>query len=225
MHSLLAQPIANLVPIAVHSAVTRGTVIAARQRLVRSRKEEQMRRLLIGLTAISMCLAAPFTASAQERVPHAESTAVGIDVGVFLPQADQFDRSPLVNVFYEYYVTPRVSLRSDFGWANPGFKGGGSESLKQVPLRLDVNYNWEGGRWHPFVGAGVGAYFLQFKADNGQTFGETETKFGLNYGGGIEYFLHRALTLKGEGRYHAVASTRGQSPSGFALSVGLKTYF
>jgi len=184
-----------------------------------------MRRLLIGLTAISMCLAAPFTASAQERVPHAESTAVGIDVGVFLPQADQFDRSPLVNVLYEYYVTPRVSLRSDFGWANPGFKGGGSESLKQVPLRLDVNYNWEGGRWHPFVGTGIGAYFLQSK-DNGQPFGRSQTKAGVNFGGGLEYFINRTVTFKGEGRYHNIATPLGgPDPSGWAVTGGMKTYF
>jgi opacity protein-like surface antigen len=83
---------------------------------------------------------------------------------------------------------------------------------------------WEGGRWHPFVGTGVGAYFLQFRS-NGSTIGETETGFGLNTGGGLEYFFNRSVALKGEGRYHAVTNARGLDPSGIALTAGLKTYF
>ena len=66
--------------------------------------------------------------------------------------------------------------------ADPSFDGGGN-SLRQVPLRADLNYNWERGRWHPFVGTGVGAYFLQNKGSNGTAFGNQETKFGFNLGG------------------------------------------
>ena len=183
-----------------------------------------MRRLIVGSLVLGLCVTVPVLALAQERVPHAGSTAVGIDVGAFVPTADQLDNSLLVNVLYEYYVTPRVSLRTGFGWADPAFKGTGIDSLRQLPLRLDVNYNWEGGRWHPFVGTGAGAYFMQFR-NNGQSFGQTETKFGLNSGGGMEYFLNRNVALKAEGRYHAIANARGQEPSGVALTAGLKTYF
>jgi opacity protein-like surface antigen len=130
----------------------------------------------------------------------------------------------LLNFLYEYYVTPRVSVRADFGWSNPSLDAGGLDSLRQLPLRFDVNYNWEGGRWHPFVGTGVGVYFMQFRA-NDETIGDTETKFGLNTGGGIEYFFNRSVALKGEGRYHAIANARGMDPSGLALTAGLKTYF
>ena len=131
----------------------------------------------------------------------------------------------LVNALLEYYVTPRVSLRTSFGLTDPGHRTEAADSLRQVPLRLDVNYNWEGGRWHPFVGAGVGAYFLQFK-DNDQPFGDSETKAGFNLGGGMEYFFNRTLAFKGEGRYHILGKAQGgQDPSGLALTAGLKTYF
>ena len=183
-----------------------------------------MRRTLSGFIASALILAGPLSATAQERIPHEGTTAVGVDVGVFAPMADQLDNSMVVNVLYEYYVTPRVSLRTGFGWANPSYKGGALDSLRQVPLRLDVNYNWEGGRWHPFVGTGVGAYFLQFQ-QNGQTFGDTETAFGLNTGGGVEYFFARNATIKGEARYHAITDTRAQDPSGLVMTIGLKTYF
>src|SRR5262249_16528662 len=131
----------------------------------------------------------------------------------------------IVNALLEYYVTPRVSLRTVFGLTDPGFRTESSDSLRQIPLRADVNYNWEQGKWHPFVGAGVGAYFLQLK-DNGRAFGQSETKAGVNLGGGVEYFTSRTVALKGEARYHIIDRARtGQDPSGLVLTGGLKKYF
>ena len=183
-----------------------------------------MRQVAIGLLIVGALLGVPGSTAAQERVPQAGTTAAGIDVGAFIPTNDGLSNSLLLNVLYEYYVTPRVSFRTDFGWSNPAFTGGGVDSLRQMPLRFDVNYNWEGGRWHPFVGTGVGLYFMQFRADE-EAIGGTETRFGLNTGGGIEYFFNRSVAVKGEGRYHAVANARGMDPSGIALTMGLKTYF
>jgi opacity protein-like surface antigen len=54
-------------------------------------------------------------------------------------------------------------------------------------------------------------YFLQFRS-NQQALGDTQTKFGLNAGGGIEYFVHRQVAVKGEGRYHAITNTHGRVP-------------
>ena len=108
---------------------------------------------------------------------------------------------------------------------DPGFSRESTDSLRQIPLRLDVNYNWEGGKWHPFVGAGAGAYFLQFK-DNGESLGESETKPGFNVGGGLEYFTGRTVSLKGEARYHVIGKARGgQDPSGLVFTGGIKKYW
>ncbi len=177
-----------------------------------------------GLLVIAFSVMAPVVGSAQERVPQAGSTAVGFDVGVFVPSADGLDSAPVLGALFEYYLTPRVSLRTGFGFADSSFEN--DDSLRQVPLRVDLNYNWEGGRWHPFVGTGVGAYFLQLKNNNGQPFGDQETKFGINVGGGIEYFLNRRVSVKGEGRYHIIENgSTGLDPSGLGIGVGLKTYF
>jgi outer membrane protein with beta-barrel domain len=184
-----------------------------------------MVRRVLGVVLVAACLASPAVAVAQERAPHTGSTAVGFDVGVFAPSNDQLDNALILSALLEYYVTPRVSLRTDFGLTDPGFARESSDSLRQIPLRVDVNYNWEGGKWHPFVGAGVGAYFLRFK-DNGQAFGDTETKAGFNLGGGVEYFTSRTVSLKGEARYHAIGNTRtGQDPSGLVFTGGLKKYW
>ena len=183
-----------------------------------------MFKRILGVIMLGTYIAAPGVAAAQERAPHTGSTAVGVDVGAFVPTENQLDNALIVSVLLEYYVTPRVSLRTDFGFTDPGFSRESTDSLRQIPLRLDVNYNWEGGKWHPFVGAGVGAYFLRFK-DNGQTFGDTHTKPGFNIGGGIEYFTGRTVSLKGEARYHVIGNTAGLDPSGLAVTGGLKKYW
>jgi Outer membrane protein beta-barrel domain len=183
-----------------------------------------MLKRALGVLVLGLCIISARAVAAQERAPHTGSTAVGVDVGTFIPRDNQLDPALIVNALLEYYLTPRVSLRTDFGVTNPGFSRESSDSLRQIPLRADVNYNWEGGKLHPFVGTGLGAYFMQLK-HNGQSVGDSETKFGLNVGGGVEYFLHRPVTLKAEGRYHAINDFRGIEPSDLVFTAGLKTYF
>ena len=183
-----------------------------------------MRHVIVGSFVLGLCAMAPVGAIAQGRVPHTESASVGLDVGAYVPSGDLLDNAPVISGFYEYYVTPRVSLRPSLAWSNSNLRASGTDSLRQVPVRVDLNYNWEGGKWHPFVGTGIGVYFMQLR-HNGQSVGDAENKLGLNVGGGVEYFMHRTVSLKGEGRYHAIQDLPGIDPSGLVLSVGLKTYF
>jgi hypothetical protein len=164
-------------------------------------------------------------ASAQRRVPAAGSAAIGGEAGWFLPSEDALSAGPTVAGTFDYYLTRRVSLRPTIGWADPDFDRESGDSLRQVRVTLDLLYNWEYGAWHPFVGAGLGAYFLQPK-DNGHAFGDSETKPGLGLGGGIEYFVGRDVAIKGEARYHIISdSDLVFDPSGLALTLGLKKYF
>jgi len=183
-----------------------------------------MKRLIIGSFVLGLVVGTPVTARAQRRVPHTESTAVGFEAGAFVPTADSLDNGPILGGFYEYYVTPRVSLRAAASWSDVPFKESASGSIRQVPIHLDLNYNWEGGRWHPFVGVGGGAYFMQLRR-SGNSIGDSETKFGLNVGGGLEYFFTRRAAFKGEGRYHAINDFLRVDPSGVAFTAGLKWYF
>lgn len=186
-----------------------------------------MRNAIVGALGLALIIAAPVTTRAQERVPYGGSQAVGFDLGVFLPTSDtgdQLDIAPPVAGLYEYYVNPRVSLRGSTGWARPAVTGSPIDKVGLVPLLFDVNYNWEGGKWHPFVGAGAGAYFLQYMR-RGEPLGDSVAKPGVNAGGGLEYFFNRTVALKGEGRYHSVAKSNRVDASGGTLTVGLKTYF
>jgi opacity protein-like surface antigen len=109
-------------------------------------------------------------------------------------------------------------------WADPGVEDH-DESLRRVGLLVDVIYNWERGKWHPFVGAGIGAYFFQPRA-GGQSFREDETNLGGTIGGGIEYFTTRTTVIKGEVQYFFIdQGSLPQSPSALALTIGIKKYF
>jgi len=157
-------------------------------------------------------------------MPHKDAGALGVDVGVFLPKQDGMTTGPTVEGFYEYYLTARDSLRVGAGWANPKFEQEHSDSVRQIRIAVDLVHNWEGGAVHPFVGAGLGTYFLQGR-DNGNNSGDSETKLGGTIFGGAEFFTSKTVSVKGEARYHFVTKVNDFNPSGLALTIGLKTYF
>jgi len=164
------------------------------------------------------------SASAQPRVPDTEMTAIGGDIGLFA-RAEALQPAVTVAGFYEYYLSPRRSVRIAAGWADPGFDREPSDSLLHIRLTMNLLYNWEEGVWHPFVTGGGGVYLLQEK-DNGRSAGDGQTKGGVNLGGGIEYFARRLLTIKAEALYHIVAEKNVPvDPSGLTLTIGLKKYF
>lgn len=171
-----------------------------------------------------LLLTLPAFAAAQGRTPREGSAAIGGDIGVFLPAEEALDSGLALEGFYEYYLTPRTSIRTGLGWANPKFEREDEDSLRYVRVPLDVVYNWEGGAIHPFVGAGLGIYFLQFK-DNGRNSGDSETKLGATVFGGIEFFTSRTVSVKGELRYHIISNIGSFNPDGAAVTIGLKKYF
>jgi hypothetical protein len=174
---------------------------------------------------LSTCFVAlASAAAAQGRVPATDSGAIGGDVGLLVPRADALDSGPVLEGFYEYYFEPRISLRLGLGWMNPSRAGDEEDSLRTIRVPVDAVYNWEGGVVHPFVGAGVGVYFVQPK-DNGESAGDSATKLGATIFGGAEYFTGRTVSVKGEARYHLVGEAFGINPGGLALTVGVKKYF
>lgn len=176
---------------------------------------------------IVLMAAMPATAAAQGRVPTTDSGAIGGDVGVFLARDPDLKSGLTLEGFYDYYMTPRLSVRTGLGWSNPRYheKRDPDASLRHIRVAVDILHNWEGGTVHPFVGAGLGTYFLQ-RRNAGSNFGESETKLGGTVLGGVEIFTGPTMSIKAEGRYHIVPRAFGLlDPDGFALTVGLKKYF
>jgi hypothetical protein len=173
---------------------------------------------------VAICLGLADVASAQRRVPATGSAAVGGDAGIFIPIDEPLGTGPTLEGFYEYYLNPRTSVRFGLGWASPHFDREDEDSLRLLRVPFDVVYNWEGGAIHPFVGAGLGAYFVQ-EQDNGRSVGDLETKLGATLFGGAEFFTGRTVSVKAEARYHILGDVRGVEPDGLGLTIGLKKYF
>jgi len=180
----------------------------------------------VGFTAMGAASAVLLllgSAQAQTNVPDTDMSAVSGNAGFYFPK-DIFETGATLEGTYEYYFSPRVGIRTGLGWTDPNFEESG-DSLRQIRWTVDLLYNWERGKWHPYVGAGFGAYFLQHKF-SGRSTGDSETQPGLNIGGGVKYFTSRTLTVKGEAFYHAIAQgDLPWSPSGLALMGGIKKYF
>src|SRR6185436_11111773 len=114
------------------------------------------------VSTLALCIAVPAQAQRREaRNPHQGSSAVLGEVGLFLPTQDGMTTGPAVEGAYEYYLTARNSLRLGVGWANPKLDREHSDGTRQIRGAGELVHNWEGGAVHPFVGAGVGSYFLQ----------------------------------------------------------------
>lgn len=164
------------------------------------------------------------TAAAAQRMPHKDAGALGAEVGVFFPQQDGMTTGPEIDGFYEYYLTARDSLRVGGGWANPKNEADSNLKTRQLRFGVDLIHNWEGGAVHPFLGAGLGAYFLQPRL-NGDNLGDSAAKIGGTILGGVEFFTSNTFAVKGEVRYNVVQKSGDYNPSGLSLTIGVKSYF
>jgi len=177
--------------------------------------------LTFGLATI---LGLPVATSAQERMPHRDAGAIAGEVGVFLPRQDGMTTGPELGGLYEYYLTARDSLRVGGGWSNPRQEENSNARMRQIRVGVDLIHNWEGGTVHPFVGAGIGTYFLQPRL-NGENLGDSATKIGGTLIGGVEVFTSNTFSVKGEARYNVVQKSGPYNPSGLTLAFGVKSYF
>jgi opacity protein-like surface antigen len=191
-----------------------------------------MRSLLI-VTAIGgaiVLLASP--AAAQRRaaqVPAEGMWGLGGSIGAAGPSDASLQNGFDFAGNIERYLTPRFSIRGQLGvssWDIQGRGFGGSIT----PFFADANavYNWEGGVVHPYVTGGLGLY--HYHSSETATQDRSDTKPGLNFGGGAEVFFNRRTTLTGELTYHKVGAfdsplTTFQDGSFWRFGVGLKRYF
>jgi opacity protein-like surface antigen len=163
------------------------------------------------------------------RVPAEDMWAAGFSTGAAGPSDPSLEKGFELVGTLERYLTPRVSIRGQLGGSSWGITGrnfGGTVS----PFFVDGNvvYNWEGGALHPFVTGGVGLY--RFHASETATQDRTDTKPGVNVGGGLEYFLNRLTTVTTELDYHKIGDVNTplatfNDGSFWRFGVGLKRYW
>lgn len=171
------------------------------------------------------CLTAT-PASAQERVPDSGMGAITLSLGGSFPFEEFLDNGWFMAVSGEAYLTPRISIKGQLGgaWHNVNVIGLDDE-VAPMHITGSLIHNWERGKWHPYAGAGVGLYRYRFGENE-----EADNKFGVNLGGGIEYFFTRRDVIQGDITFHIVP---GEAESRFwdynakywTLSAGYKRYF
>jgi hypothetical protein len=162
--------------------------------------------------------------SASAQTPDKGLIGAGADVGVLFPD-NEFENTITIDGFAEYYLSRRISVRGLLGWASPGFDNRTEDHFRQTHLIFNGVYNWEMGTWHPYATAGAGAYFVRQILD-GRGDPDGESRGGINFGGGIEYFTNRMTSIKGEARWDIVSHPPGlPDATGFTLTVGVKRYF
>lgn len=167
-------------------------------------------------------------AEAQRRAPAKDMWAVGGSIGVSAPTDASLDSGVDLVGNIEGYLTSRVSVRAQVSGASWDIVGRGFTGTIN-PFVIDGNlvYNWEGGKWHPFVTGGAGLYHFHSHIDPALEGGDTNV--GGDFGGGIEYFFTRRSTISGEGLYHAVGAFNTPlatfSGSFWTFTAGFKHYF
>jgi hypothetical protein len=155
--------------------------------------------------------------------------AIGGSVGAGVPSDPSLGNGFDLAGNLEGYVTPRVSIRAQLGgtWLDVvgrHFTG----TINPVFLDGNLVYNWEGGAVHPFVTGGVGMYRYRSLIDGAAAM--TDTRPGVDVGGGVELFYHRRTAMTAEALYHAVSQvnspvTTFNQGQFWTFGVGVKQYF
>src|SRR5262249_30653882 len=141
-------------------------------------------------------------ASAQ-RVPATGMWAIGGSTGAAGPADASLENGLQLAGTVERYFTPRGSVRGQLRAAWWGItRRHLTRTITPVFADGNVVYTWEGGVWHPFVTGGVGLY--RFHASESATQDRSDTKAGVNVGGGLELFFNRHATVTTELDYHKV---------------------
>ena len=198
--------------------------------MLKMTKSSEMRHWMIQMTRALLFPALLWMSSATaalashkaSQAPKAGDMAVSGNLGF----ASAFDSNfegiePVFTGTFEYYSTPRVSWRGLLGFTSFEADSPSDAEVDFTFLNGNVSYNWEGGSLHPFVTGGIGLYSKD--ASSSLPPDTDGTEFGLNAGGGLDWFLGERWALKFEGTFHGLA---GDEPDSFFLgTVGFKWWF
>lgn len=173
---------------------------------------------LLWMTSASDTLAA----HKPSQAPKAGDMAVSANLGFSSSFDDNFSGvEPLLTGTFEYYSTPRVSWRGLLGTTSFDADNPSDAEVDVTFVNGNVSYNWEQGWVHPYVTGGIG--FYNKDADASLPPDADDDELGLNFGGGVDWFLGERWALKFEGTLHILG---GDDPDNFILgSAGVKWWF
>jgi len=161
-------------------------------------------------------------AATRSTAPNEGDMAASFNVGFARAFDNHFEEiDPVFTGTFEYYTSPRVSWRGLLGVTSFDADRPRNANIDVTFLTANVLYNWEGGQVHPYVTGGIGLYGKDASSALPSDF--DETVFGLNGGGGIDWFLGERWALEFEGTVHSLT---GEDPDTALLgTVGIKFWF
>jgi hypothetical protein len=164
------------------------------------------------MISLALMLALPVAAAGT---PEKDDMALSFNLGIANAFDNDFDEvEPVLTGTYEYFTSPRLSWRGLLGVTSFDANLPGDPSLDVTFFNANVVYNWEGGRIHPYVTGGVGFYDKNGSSSLPSLF--DESAFGVNAGGGINWFLGSRWGLKFEATFHGLS---GENPDTFLLGT------
>lgn len=122
-------------------------------------------------------------------------------------------------------ITPEISLEPRIDWWSQSESAFGSEvSVRDIAIGARAKYHFatSNPNLRPFAGAGLGLHFLRAEVEMSfpgfptETYSDSETRLGLDLGGGLATTMSPKVDLIGEAWYGVV-----EDFSHFALRVGL----
>jgi hypothetical protein len=180
------------------------------------------------LSAVVVAVTLGVTPAAAQRIPATGQWAVGGSIGAAGPSDASLQRGLDGAGNIETYLTPRVSFRGQVGYTswdivNRHFTG----SIAPLYATGNFVYNFEGGNVHPYLTGGVGVY--HYHGSETATQDRSDTKAGVNIGGGVEVFFSRSAAFTGELSYHKVGAftaptTTFNDGSFWRFGAGAKIY-
>ena len=166
--------------------------------------------------------------SQSQAVPDPGMSALGVSLGLSSPGDDRLENGLVLSVWGEHYMTRRVSFRGMVSGNWWGVIDGPEEDgVSPISAKVNLVYNWERGKWHPYATAGLGVYKFRFTEDD---IDSSATTFGFNIGGGAEYFVRLKDTIVVEALIHPIVGDvdsrfNAYIPWYWTLSGGYKKYF
>ena len=125
-------------------------------------------------------------------------------------------------------IAPRFNLESRLDyWSHSEENFGAKSSISDITLGARVKYMFEisDPRFQPYVGTGLGLHFLHDETTIPATFGfpamtvsDSQTKLGLDLGGGVMMPLNPRVNVMGE-LWYGIVSDVNQ----FSLRVGVSS--
>jgi hypothetical protein len=188
----------------------------------------------MALVLVALAAASATAQAVQARplqtgaVPDRGMSAVGASLGVSSPGDDRLENGLVLSVWVERYRTRRVSFRGTVSGNWWGVIDDTSDdSVSPISAKLNLVYNWERGKLHPYATAGLGLYKFRFTEGDVDS---SATTVGFNIGGGAEYFVRPKDTVVVEVLIHPLVGdveSRFNSyiPWYWTLSGGYKKYF